>query len=168
MKENRKIEELILMFVSTAHNSLKKNKQLAEGDAWKLELNNQISQFIRILRDSLRLCAHVPPELTAKMNTYAERLVPTPTDAGSDSGYASSTNGAGPSTPSVMFASVSEMPMVQAVGRLFGYEDHKVQTDLGSLRKLCTAKVCNPTPTLWSKSMIDVSRFIHLFQGSVS
>lgn len=142
MKENRKIEEVILMFVSTAHSSIKKNKQLAEGEAWKLELNNQISQFIRILRDSLKLCAHVPPELTTKMNTYAERLVPTaPTDTGSDSGYASSTNGAGPSTPSVMFASVSDMPMVHAVARLFGHTDHEVQTDLGSLRKTCTTKV---------------------------
>lgn len=143
MKENRKIEDLILMFVSTSHNSLKKNKQLQEGDAWKLELNNQIAQFIRILRESLRQVSHVPPELTAKLDGYAERLVPTselPQEAYPSP--APSSNGAGPSTPvAVMFASVNEMPLVKTVAKLFGHTEQDVQTDLNALRKTCTTKV---------------------------
>lgn len=142
MKENRKIEDLILMFVSTSHNSLKKNKQL-EGDAWKLELNNQIAQFIRILRDSLRTVSHVPPELTAKLDGYAERLAPQELpDSGYTSPAPSSNGGAGPSTSAaVMFSSVSDMPLVQTVARLFGHTDSEVQTDLAALRKTCTPKV---------------------------
>ena len=142
MKENRRIEDLILTFVSTAHNSLKKNKQL-EGDAWKIELNNQIAQFIRILQECLRDVGHVSPELTAKVDGYAQRLVPTSElqrhEHGPNSSHA--TNGAGPSSGAIMFSSVSEMPLVQTVSRLFGHTAQEVQGDLASLRKTCTPKV---------------------------
>jgi hypothetical protein len=127
------------MFVSTAHNSLKKNKQL-EGDAWKLELNNQIAQFIRILQECLRLVHHVPPELSAKVDGYAQRLVPTSELQPHEYGPAESTNGAGPSG-AIMFSSVSEMPLVLTVSRLFGHTDQEVQSDLAALRKTCTPKV---------------------------
>src|SRR5258707_6010748 len=72
---NRKIEELILGFVTTATSSLRKDTDLGT-DGWKLELNNQIAHFVRVLRDALRLVSHVPPELTARMDMYAEKLVP--------------------------------------------------------------------------------------------
>jgi hypothetical protein len=145
MKEDRKIETLILHFVSTSHGALKKNKTLAEGDAWKVELNNQIAFFIRILRESLRLCSHVPPELTTKLDGYTERLVPTASDTASDSGYGSS-SGTASSSP-IVFASIPEMSMVQSVAKLFGHKNQDIQTDLGTLRKTCTAKV---SPYLYS------------------
>jgi len=148
MKENRRIEDLILTFVSTAHNSLKKNKQL-EGDAWKIELNNQIAQFIRILQECLRVrdVGHVSPELIAKVDGYAQRLVPTSEQQHHEHGPNSShvANGAGPSSGAIMFSSVSEMPLVQAVSRLFGHTDQEVQGDLASLRKTCTPKVRRTT-----------------------
>lgn len=129
------------MFVSTAHNSLKKNKQL-EGDAWKLELNIQIAQFIRILQECLRVVNHIPPELTAKVDGYAQRLAPPSELQPHEHGTATPppTNGAGPSG-AIMFSSVSEMSLVRTVSRLFGYTDQEVQSDLASLRKTCTPKV---------------------------
>lgn len=156
MKENRKIEDLILMFVSTSHNSLKKNKQLQEGDAWKLELNNQIAQFVRILRECLKQVSHVPPELSAKLDGYVERLVPTSEPPDNHYSAASPvTNGAGPSTSAaVMFASVSEMPLVKTVARLFGHTDQEVQSDLNSLRKTCTTKVCCQSTSLSIQKLI--------------
>lgn len=57
MKENRKIEELILMFATSATGILKKEPTLA-GDGWKLELNNQIAQFVKMLRECLRTISH--------------------------------------------------------------------------------------------------------------
>src|SRR5882762_620548 len=53
MKENRKIEELILMFATHATAVLKKDPVLT-GDAWKIELNIHIAEFVNLLRESLR------------------------------------------------------------------------------------------------------------------
>ncbi|KAF8315851.1 hypothetical protein DL93DRAFT_2125393 [Clavulina sp. PMI_390] len=136
MKENRKIEELIVNFISSAATSLQKSKEL-EGDAWKYELYVHIAQFIKILRECLRLVSHVPPELTAKMESYAEHLAPA-TEARNEVSPSTS-NGAGPSG-AVIFSSVSEMPMVKTVAKIFGYTLQEVQQDLSSLRKLCTTK----------------------------
>lgn len=143
MKENRKVEDLILMFVSTADATLKKNREL-DVEGRKLELNHQIAQFVRLLRDALRLVNHVPAELTAKLERYADFLAPAAeAPQHNDSGYtspATSSNGAGPSG-SVMFSSVSEMTLVKTVARLFGHNDQEVQSDLAALRKTCTPKV---------------------------
>lgn len=75
VKENRKIEEVILMFATNATNVLRKEPSLA-GDGWKVELNNQIAQFIKLLRDCLRNVSHVSPDLTARLDTYAAKLAP--------------------------------------------------------------------------------------------
>lgn len=146
MKENRKIEELILMFVSTATASLKKDPSLS-GDKWKLELNNQIAQFVRILRQCLGSISYVPPELTARLDMYAAKLVPsTSSDTASDSGYATAgTPRSEPasSVPPSAVSNISDMPFVQTVARLFNYTEHEVQNDLASLKKTCTEKVKN-------------------------
>src|SRR5882757_3293790 len=76
MKESRKIEELILMFATHATSVLKKEPTLA-GEGWKIELNNQIALFIRLLRECLRNVSHVPPELLSRLDTYTAKLAPT-------------------------------------------------------------------------------------------
>ncbi|KAI0790251.1 hypothetical protein BC629DRAFT_1622278 [Irpex lacteus] len=91
MKENRKIEEMILMFATNATNVLRKEPTLA-GDGWKVELNSHIAQFIKLLRDCLQKLSHVSSELTARLDMYAAKLAPSTTSAPSysDSGYDSS------------------------------------------------------------------------------
>ena len=127
------------MFVSTATAVLKKDPTLS-GDAWKIELNNQIAQFVRILRQCLSSISYVPPELTARLDMYTAKLVPSNAAAETSHDGARS-DGSGTAPPSAVVSSVTDMPLVQTVARLFGYTEHEVEHDLSSLKTTCTEKV---------------------------
>jgi len=132
MKENRKIEELILMFATHATPVLKKEPTLA-GDGWKLELNNQIAQFIKLLRECLRNVNHVSPELIARLDTYTAKLAPTLGSNQSDSGYDSaSTRGEVPG-PTIV-SNVEEMHLVKVVANLFKLPEQAVQGEIDKIR----------------------------------
>ncbi|OBZ74653.1 Uncharacterized protein C11E3.02c [Grifola frondosa] len=140
MKENRKIEELILMFATNATNVLKKEPTLT-GDGWKIELNNHIAQFVRLLRDCLRNVSHVSPELTARLEMYIAKLAPTqPTY--SDSGYDSSTSRDRDSvaSPKRISSSVLDMPLVLTAARLFKLSTQAAQQEVDELHKYCNEK----------------------------
>jgi hypothetical protein len=141
MKENRKIEELILTFATHATNSLKKDPSLV-GDGWKVELNNQIGLFVKLLRDCMRSISHVSPELTQRLDTYATKLAPkqTPSDSGYDSASTSrDRDSSGPSTRTS--GNISDMPLVQTVARLFKVPEHSIQGEVEQMSKFCTEKV---------------------------
>jgi hypothetical protein len=137
MKENRKIEELILMFATHATSVLKKEPTLA-GDGWKLELNNQIAQFIKMLRECLKGAGHVSQELLSRLDTYTAKLAPTlssgysQTDSGYDSGSISRDCDAvsGPITSD----KVSNMHMVKIVADLFKIPENAMQTEVDRIR----------------------------------
>ncbi|EJU00294.1 hypothetical protein DACRYDRAFT_54447 [Dacryopinax primogenitus] len=143
MKENRKIEELILHFVTTATGILRKDQTLAP-DAWKEQLNNQIGQFIHILRECLRTVSNVNPELTQRLDMYAEKIGSPPTQSGADgkeSGHSHSQSQSGSGAWSTQYShSVADMPLVKTVGRLFRKSDQDVQKDINALRRVCTEK----------------------------
>ncbi|KAG8766230.1 hypothetical protein FRC12_007013 [Ceratobasidium sp. 428] len=141
MKENRRIEELILMYVTSSTTILKKDKAL-EGDGWKIELNKQVAIFIRILRDALRTVHHVPPELTSRLEMYSTKLTPPREDSSTPS---SATSRRPPKERDswVQVASegsIADMPLVQTVGKLFGIEDADLQKDVNAAAKVCTDK----------------------------
>lgn len=139
MKENRKIEELILMFVSTATAALKKDPQLS-GDGWKVELNNQIDQFIRIIRQCLSNISYVPPELVTRLDMYSAKLIPNPSP--SDIMPETQRQDPVPSDfPLARDGTISEMPLVVTVARLLGYTEQEAQEDVAALKKFCTEKV---------------------------
>lgn len=77
LKENRQIEEVILMFVTTASAILKKRLG-SEGEDWKRELNNQVGQFVGIIRDGLKSCSRVPGELVNRLDSYCKKLAEPP------------------------------------------------------------------------------------------
>lgn len=135
---NRKIEELILSFVTTATSSLRKDTDLGP-DGWKLELNNQIAHFVRILRDALRLVSHVPPELTMRMDMYAEKLVP---QNAADVARAAGSAYPEPSTSTHSTLGIHDMPLVKEVGKLFDKADDELYREVQAIRGKCTEKVC--------------------------
>lgn len=142
VKENRKIEELILMFATHATAVLKKEPSLA-GDAWKLELNNQIWLFVKLLRGCLRSLHHVSPELISRLDSYESKLAPQQ-QAVSDSGYDSaSTAGNRDSvySPAPSAASLLDIPMAQTVAKLFDVQDHVAHQEMEQLKKICTDRV---------------------------
>lgn len=157
MKENRKIEELIMIFVSKATNALKTDPSLV-GDAWKAELNNQVGLFVKLLRDCMRTISHVSPELTQRLDMYTAKLTP-PTPA-SDSGYDSASTSRDrrdstvPTSPRVS-GSVSDMPLVLSVARLFKIPEHAVQGEVEQMSNVCTQKV-SPTNLIWKKSYANI------------
>ncbi|KXN90433.1 hypothetical protein AN958_04302 [Leucoagaricus sp. SymC.cos] len=139
MKDSRKIEDLILMFATHTTSVLKKEPTLAAGDGWKLELNNQIAIFVKMLRECLRNVNHVSPELLARLDTYTAKLAPA-TGGTTDSGYDStstsrdrdsvhSTRGA-----ASISSNVSDMPMVKTVAKLLKMADHDIQVEVDKLR----------------------------------
>ncbi|KAF8999791.1 cytoplasm protein [Cyathus striatus] len=133
MKENRKIEELILMFATHATGVLKKEPTLA-GDGWKLELNNQIAHFVKMLRECLRGLHHVSPELLSRLDIYTAKLAPA--QAYSDSGYDSSSTSRDRDSVSVpaISSKVSDMQLVQTVARLFKIPEQAIQAEVDQLR----------------------------------
>lgn len=135
---NRKIEELILSFVTTATSALRKDTDLGP-DGWKLELNNQIAHFVRILRDALRLVSHVPPELTTRMDMYADKLVP---QNAADVARAAGPTYSEPSTSNHSTLSIHDMPLVKEVGKLFDKADDELYREVQAIRSKCTEKVC--------------------------
>lgn len=147
MKENRKIEELILMFATHATSVLKKEPTLS-GDKWKLELNNQIAQFIKLLRECLKSVSHVSPELLARLDTYTAKLAPTltsPNYAQSDSGYdSSSTTGNRDSVGPSISSNVQDMHLVKIVANLFKVPESAVQAEVDKIRgTVVSEKVSN-------------------------
>ncbi|KAJ3869366.1 hypothetical protein EV359DRAFT_69973 [Lentinula novae-zelandiae] len=140
MKENRKIEELILMFATHATGVLKKEPTLT-GDSWKFELNNHIALFVKLLRESLRGLNHVSPELLGRLDMYTAKLGPAQS---SDSGYeSSSTSRDRDSIASLTISGhVSDMPLVKTVAALFRLSESSVQKEVDQLRTLCTEKTC--------------------------
>ncbi|KAG2031981.1 hypothetical protein BDR03DRAFT_1027346 [Suillus americanus] len=138
MKENRSIEELILMFASQATSVLRKEPTLAD-DGWKVEVNNQIAQFVRMLRDCLKTLSHVSPELNSRLDMYHAKLAPP--QSSNDSGYDSaSVSRDSISTQPSISQSVSDMPFVMIVARLFKIPESAMQSEVDRMRKTCTEK----------------------------
>lgn len=146
MKENRKIEEMILMFATNATNVLRKEPTLA-GDGWKVELNNHIAQFIKLLRECLKNVSHVSSELTARLDIYTAKLAPSiaQTPAYSDSGYDSSSTTRDRDSmlvsPKRLSTSVNDMPLVLSAAKLFKMQSDEVQREIDELSKYCNEKV---------------------------
>ncbi|TFK71546.1 hypothetical protein BDN72DRAFT_957978 [Pluteus cervinus] len=132
MKENRKIEELILMFATQATIVLKKEPSLT-GDAWKFELNRQIGFFVRILRECLQNLSYVSPELMSRLDVYTEKLAPAESWSSESGNESASTSRDSVGGPSVSY-NVSEMQMVCSVAALFKIPEQTVQQDVDKLR----------------------------------
>nr|CRX79212.1 hypothetical protein ls5931a1_00048 [Leucosporidium scottii] len=154
LAQNRQIEEVILSFVTTASGLLK--KRLPDGDEWKTRLNEQVGEFVSVVRDGLRSCRGVSPELLQRLESYVAKLVPPSSSSSlapsSASNYASGSSAdtspaastskltldQPPPPVAGMVTNVHEMPLVLAVGRLFGKSEAELTRDVVALRRLCT------------------------------
>ncbi|KAG0145343.1 hypothetical protein CROQUDRAFT_658787 [Cronartium quercuum f. sp. fusiforme G11] len=175
LKENRKIEELILSFVTTATNILKKR---LDGDEWKVHLNSQVGIFVTIIRDCLRSkdVKGVSPELNARLDSYASKLVPPnlePNPLPNRNDFRQSTHISSSSTPlassstsesaSVSAWAVSynvhDMSLVLLVGQLFGVSEAQLQKDVNAIRKFCTEKAALEDLKLCISNLSQQCRF---------
>lgn len=72
-RDSRKIEDLILAFVTTATKSLKKEEELADG-SWKYELSTQVSLFLDLIHTCLLSLGPLTGELSNRLEGYRTRL----------------------------------------------------------------------------------------------
>ncbi|KAG9012965.1 hypothetical protein FRB90_006371 [Tulasnella sp. 427] len=140
IRDDRKIEGLILLFVRTATQVLRKDTTLS-GDGWKHELDAQTSHFVLILRDCLRNVSHVPPEITARVEGYVTRLAegmqsPTP----SSINHAAAGTSDPTRTATMSQATVEDMPLIIALGKLFDKSKKDLHSDLNTIRQVSTEK----------------------------
>ncbi|KAL0952399.1 hypothetical protein HGRIS_006675 [Hohenbuehelia grisea] len=140
LKDSRNLEELILKYAAHATTVLKKEPALA-GDGWKIELNNQIAQFVKLVRECLRNVSHVPAELFTRLDMYATKLVPA--QPSSDSGYDSASTSRDRDSvrgPSSVSGNVADMQLVRIVAALFKLPEQAVQQEVDQIKSFCTEK----------------------------
>ncbi|UZJ54161.1 hypothetical protein CBS101457_003481 [Exobasidium rhododendri] len=159
MKENRKIEELILFFVTTAQGGLRKRM---ENDSWKEELDKQVGTFVKIIRECLRTVHGVSKELTERLEGYSNKLAPNAIGLSEKQQQHSqqsqrqqtqtSTNGTTPNDSrrgSVASTSalggtvksgnpIAESSMIRCVAELFKVEADQMQKDIEFMKKTCS------------------------------
>lgn len=160
---SRKLEDLLLLFITTSTETLKKRCQ--PGDEWKIKLEEQVFTFLRIVEDCLRNrdVRHVPPELftkleglKAKMSSSVRPLsnVSTAATATPQGAVSSSLDtyptaaSMSPTTSSSASFTVSfdlaDMPVARQLGTAFGIDEYSLQEDINAQKDLCTEKVCCP------------------------
>lgn len=143
LKENRKIEEMIMEFVKIASevarsptvSTLAPPGASSGGDDWQIILNRLVADFVNLIKDSLKSkeVGKVSPELYTRLETYCESLA-------APSGSASSSM-MNEGRDSMSSTNIMEMDLVLAVGSLFGRSDDELQKDVLVIRRICTEKV---------------------------
>ena len=134
MRESRKIEELILAFVTSATKSLKKDDDLADG-GWKYELNAQIALFLELIYDSLISLGPIPTELGARLDGYRTRLKPDPAPPPSADGQDKSD---GVSVMSAASKPAESSKMLEVAAELFGLDNDDVKRSINDFKASAT------------------------------
>lgn len=145
LKENRSVEELLLLFFNSAQTSLK--KRVVDEDERKSELQQEVQVFVRIVRETLRNSAVVPKELNERIDEYASLLgapggVPRPPSASSSPRPDQAVED---DTPA------ADAPMIVAVGKLFDVEGVQLLRDVDSVRPMSTM----------AAGMVDLKRIVY-------
>lgn len=137
LKENRKLEELILEFVKVASSVARSGTAAAGGDEWKSILNKLVGDFVALVRESVasKEVGKVSPELLARLGSYCDTLAPAPArvQSGISTGEESVAREEAPPG--------GDMELVQAVGSLFGKSQAELSRDILGLKRLCTERV---------------------------
>jgi len=154
LKSDRKVEGVILRFVSRASAVVRREEK---GDHWKARLNEHVAAFVGLIRQALsQIKGGTTPELLARLNSYATSFTPDPkskpavgprTSSISANSVASTSTATSPTDSWVSVnpggptaASVGEMRLVRAVGNLFGKTEADLARDVAGLRRVCTDK----------------------------
>ncbi|WVQ97784.1 hypothetical protein IAU59_004898 [Kwoniella sp. CBS 9459] len=139
MKESRKVEDLILAFVTTATKALQKDEELVEG-GWKWELGVQVSLFLELLSQSLAAIGPVSPEISSRLESYRARLQESSSQKPSSKPVV---NNEREEEESVTVGRLSqrdedEGAAVNVVGQLWGLDRIDIRTRIDRIRGSCT------------------------------
>lgn len=141
MEKDRRVEDLVLIFFSSATKELQKGKAPSD-DGWKLMVDRHVALFVRLLSSILRDndWARDRPELASRLATLESKLLLHDNDLVAASQRA---GGAGGSTVEVevpLSYEAKDMPLVLVVARVYGISYAQVQADITKNRPIWTAK----------------------------
>jgi hypothetical protein len=137
MEKDRRVEDLVLIFVSNATKELQKGKA-PEDDSWRLMVDRHVALFVRLI--SLILKDHDwakdRPDLTSRLSTLETKLLAHDRDLAD----ASLTGGTTVEEIVPLSYEVKDMPLVQIVARIFGLTNTMVQSDITKNKPVWTEK----------------------------
>ncbi|KAI1097652.1 hypothetical protein F4804DRAFT_156321 [Jackrogersella minutella] len=131
--KERKVEPLVLIFYSAATKACSLGHERTD-DSWKLLVDRHVALFLRLLTNILRDQGHErdKPELLSRLSTLENKLLTNDQNLFIDTGQ-SSGNTIEVTVP--LSYDVKDMPMVQAVARIFGLSHSDVQSHIDAQRQ---------------------------------
>lgn len=134
LKENRKIEELVLIFYSKATAELKKR---TTDEEWRYLVDQHVATFIRVIQDCMKehYLAATAPGLMARLAGYEAKLLSEAKETLEPEGPAKEDN-----APEVNF-SVKDMDIVMTLGHIFQKPEGALQRDIDHIRILASEQV---------------------------
>jgi hypothetical protein len=137
MDKERRVEDLVLIFYSNATKSLQKGKA-TDDDSWKLLVDRHVALFVKLISNTLKELGNDKdrPELMSRLATLENKLLTNDQDLFIESG-----DGPGGTTIEVVAPisyDVKDMPMVQAVAKIFGLKNSQVQSDIDASKNVWT------------------------------
>ncbi|OWZ78089.1 cytoplasmic protein [Cryptococcus neoformans Tu401-1] len=140
LKESRKIEDLILAFVTAATKSLKKEDAL--GDSWRIELSRQVSLFVDLLSGCISAMGPVSSELKARLESYQGYLkvqdTPDAEDKDLGSSLKSSNSMRSLGTKEENAPRKKSMDLLEVVAQLFGLPTEVCRQKVEDMKETCT------------------------------
>ncbi|KAF2017936.1 hypothetical protein BU24DRAFT_162303 [Aaosphaeria arxii CBS 175.79] len=141
MEKDRRVEDLLLIFFSSATKELQKGKQPGD-ESWKLMVDRHVALFVRLISSTLRDhdWARDRPELSLRLNTMEKKLLVHDQDLSAEH---QRNGGAGGSTIEVEVPrsyEVKDMPLVLVVSRIYAISYSDVQADINRYKSVWTEK----------------------------
>lgn len=139
MEKDRRVEDLVLIFFSSATKELQKGKPPGD-DAWKLTVDRHVALFVRLISSTLKDqdWTRDRPELTSRLATLESKLLKHDRDLAA---APQSPGGAGGSSVEVevpLSYDVKDMPLVLVVARVFKMTNAQVQADINKYKPMWT------------------------------
>ena len=129
MDKERRVEDLVLIFYSNATKALQKGRT-GEDESWKLLVDRHVALFVRLISATLKDHGNDKdrPELMSRLAKLENKLLTNDQDL-----FIDSVDGAGGTTVEVIVplsTNVTDMAMVQTVGKIFGLRNSQIQSDI--------------------------------------
>lgn len=136
MEKDRRVEDLVLIFVSNATKELSKGKG-PDSDSWLLMVDRHVALFVRLISLILKDqdWAKDRPELMGRLTVLEGKLLAHDQDLTDEKGV-----GAVADAPVPLSYDVKEMPLVQVVAKIFGITLAQAQSDINRNKSVWTEK----------------------------
>lgn len=129
MEKDRRVEDLVLIFFSNATKEFQKGKT-PDDTSWKFMVDRHVALFVRLVTLILKEHDWIrdKPELGTRLSALESKLLAHDEDL-TDASRSDASGSMGAEAPAPS-SDVKDMPLVQAVAKIFGLRNSQVQSDL--------------------------------------